>query len=129
MMKLLITALGLVFLAYACQNKFTSTQKESEKETGSRQIFFSGNEKQTQSFTANTSNYLFINTEKRNPIVWPDNAYKIKNNAPVTGSVNVEMKDIASTGERVLNNGQKQSHGYNLFPAVDFLFGSLIMVN
>ena len=128
-MKLLITTLGLAVLAYACQNELTSAQKESEKDAGSMQTFLSGNQGDVQSFTANTSNYIFINTEKRNSIVLPDNAFIKKNNAPMTGSINVEMKEITTAGEMVLNNGQKQSHGYHLFPAVDFLFGSLIMVN
>jgi hypothetical protein len=128
-MKLLITTLGLAVLAYACQKKFTSAQKEGEKDAGSMQSFLSGNQGAVQSFTANTSNYIFINTEKRNSIVLPDNAFIKKNNAPMTGSINVEMKEITTAGEMVLNNGPKQSHGYHLFPAVDFLFVSLIMVN
>src|SRR5688572_14442030 len=108
MMKLLITTLGLGVLAYACQNEFTSAQIESEKDAGSMQTFLSGNQAEVQSCTANTSNYIFINTEKRNSIVLPENAYIKKNNAPMTGRINVEMNEITTAGEMVLNNGQKQ---------------------
>ena len=127
-MKLLIAALGLAVLAYACQKEFSSFRK-SDKDAGSMQTFFSGNRAETQNFTTNTSNYIFINTEKRNSIVLPDNAFVLKNNVPMTGSINVEIKEITPAGEMILNNGPTQSDGYHLFPAVDFLFMSLIMVN
>ena len=129
MMKLLITALGLAVLAYACQKEFTSAQSLSEKDAGSRQTLLSGNPGQAQNFTANTSHYNFINTEKRNEIVFPENSFIVKNNAPVTGSIFVELKEMTRAEEVVFNNSRKQSHGYHFFPAVDFLFLSLIMVN
>ena len=129
MMKLLITALGLAVLAYACQNEFASAQKLSEKDGGFRKTFFGDNQAQAQSFPANSSKYIFTNTEKQDPIVLPENSFKTKNKTPVTGRLNVEMKEMTTAGEVVSNNAPKQSHGYQFFPAVDFLFVSLIMAN
>ena len=122
-MKLLITVLGLAVLACACRNDFTAAQKLSEKDAGFKLTYFSGNHGQADSFTAKTSNYIFINTEKPNPIVLTEKIFIPKNNAPVTGSINVEMKEMTTAKEMVLNNSWKQSHNYQLFPAVDFLFG------
>ena len=129
MMKLLITALSLAVLAYVCQKKFTSAQKVSEKDGGSMHTFFSGNQGQEQSFIANTSNYIFINTEKRNSIVLPNKGFVTKINLTVTGSINVEMKGSTTAGETIPNKVQKQSDGYHSLTAEDFFFVSLIMVN
>ena len=128
-MKLLIAAFGLAVLAFACQNEFALAQKESEKDAGSRQTIFSSNQGQAKSFTANTSNYISINTEERNSTVLPGNAFTTKHNTAVTSGIKVEMKAIAKAGKMALDKGRKQSHSYHLFPAVDFLFASLIMVN
>ena len=129
MMKLLSTALCLAVLAYACQNDFTATQKVGGKDAGPGQSLLSGNEGQAHNFTANTFDHVFFNTEKLNLIVLTKKIFIPKDNAPVTGSINVEMKEMTTAKEIVLNNSRKQSHNHRLFPAVDFLFGSLIMVN
>ena len=129
MMKLLITALGLAVLAYAWQNELSPAQKISEKDGGFRQTFSSSNQGEAQSFTANSFKYIFTNTEKRNPIVLPENSFITNNKTPVAGSPNVEMKEMTSAEATVLNDGRKQSNSYQFFPAVDFLFVSLIMVN
>ena len=118
-MKLLITALSLAVLTYACQKEFSSFRK-SEKDAGSIQTFFNSNRAETQSFAANSSNYIFINTEKRNSIVFPDNAFITKNNAPVTGSVNIEIKEITTAGEMILNNAPTQSGGLPLISGGEF---------
>ena len=68
-------------------------------------------------------------SEKRLVMFLTEKFFIPKNNAPVTGSINVEMKEMTTAEEMVLNNRWKQSHNYQLFPAVDFLFGSLIMLN
>lgn len=128
-MKLLIASFCLSVLTYACQNHFTAAQKTSEKDAGKGQTLIRGNEEQAHSFTANTSNQIFINTEKPNPIVLTKKTLRPKNYAPAKGSSNVEMKEMTTTKEIVLNNSRKQSHNYALFPAADFLFGSLIIVN
>ena len=128
-MKLLITVIGLAVLACACGNDFTAAQKLSKKEESFQQTFFSGNQGQADSFSANTSNYIFINAEKPNPIVLTEKVFIPKNNTPVTGSINVEKKEMTTTEEMVLNKRGKQSHNHQLFSAVDFLFGSLILVN
>jgi hypothetical protein len=128
-MKLLVTALGLAVLAYACQNEFAFAQKLSEEDSGFRQTAFSGKQEKAKNFTANTFNSTFINTEKRNSIVLPDNSFILKANAPLEESLNLEMKEITKAKEMVLNNGRKQSTADNLFPGEDFLFVSLIMVN
>ena len=128
-MKLLVAALGLSVLAYAFQNELSPAQKISEKDGGFRQTFSSSNQREAQSFTANSFKYIFTNTEKRNPIVLPENSFKTKNKTPLTGSMNVEMKEMTKAEAMVLNDGRKQSHGYQFFPAVDFLFVSSIMAN
>jgi hypothetical protein len=128
-MKLLSTVLCLAVLAYACQNIFTATQKVSEKDAGQRQALLSGNEGQAHSFTVNSFDHIFLNTEKLNLIVLTKKILIPKDNAPVTGSINVEMKEMTTAKEIVLNKSRKQSHNYPLFPAVDILFGSLLMVN
>ena len=128
-MKLLIAALCLAVLAYACQNEIGPSQKLNEKDGGFRETLFGGNKGQAQNFTAKSSKYIFTNTEKGGPIVLPENSCITKNKTPVTGSLNVDMKVIATAGEVVSNNGRQQSHGYQFFPAVDFLFVSSIMAN
>ncbi len=127
-MKLLTAILCLAVLSYACQNHFTAAQKTSEKDAGKGQTLKIGNEQQAHSFTANNSNHIFINTEKPKPIVLTKKIF-LSNNAPAAGSIDVEMKERTTAQEIVLNNSRKQSHNYALFPASDFLFGSLIIVN
>jgi hypothetical protein len=128
-MKVLITALGLALMAYSFQKGFASAQKESERDADSVKTFFSGNQGEAQSFIANTSNYILINTEKRNSIVLPSKVFVTKNNLPVTGSIDVEMKANTTAGKIIQDKVHKQSDGYRLLPAEDFLFVSLIMMN
>jgi hypothetical protein len=128
-MKVLITALGLALMAYSFQKGFASAQKESERDVDSVKTFLNGNKGQAKSFIANTSNYIFLNTEKRNSIVLPNKVFVTKNSLPVRGSIDVEMKANTTAGEIIQDRVQKPSDGYHLLPAEDFLFVSLIMMN
>ena len=101
-MKLLISALSLAVLTYACQKEFSSFLK-SEKDGGPIQTFFNSNRAETQSFTANSSNYIFINTEKRNSIVFPDNAFVTKNNH----DIETQLIDLYSYGVKCKYMGEK----------------------
>jgi hypothetical protein len=126
-MKLLITALSLAVLAYACERKLALVQKESERDSGSMQTLAVTRENPKALPQILPTTFLLM--PKRNSIVWPNEVFVTKNNFPLTGSINVEMKRNTKALEMIPNKVPKQSVGYHLLPAEDFLFVSLIMVN
>ena len=126
-MKLLITALGFAVLAYACQNDFISAQQVIERDTS---LKLSGSkEEQAGSFTANDSYYFFTNTGKQNAVDVKEYHLRKRNSTTVKTRPNVQVNESTAAKEVVVNKNEKRSGVADVFPAEDFLFLSLIMVN
>lgn len=125
-MKLLITALGFAVLAYACQNDFISAQQVIERDTT---LKLSGSkEEQAGSFIANNSYYFFTNTGKQNAVDVKEYHLR-KRNSTTVKTRPVQVNESTAAKEVVVNKNEKRSGAADVFPAEDFLFLSLIMVN
>jgi hypothetical protein len=121
-MKRLYHSILFIFLAviaFNCQ-KEVSYSGSSETYTSLDQ-FFEKNQKAPQTFSANSSNAITLQTNKGTRILFQPNSFVTLNNQPVTGDVSIEVKEILTPAEMILSRALPVSNGQPLESAGEFL--------
>jgi hypothetical protein len=118
-MKLLFSLLALAMLNYGCQKEL-SDFKTGEDDIVSLGQFFTKNAAPLQRFTASASNPIRVTAAKGTGVNFPDNAFVTLNNASVTGTVTIEVKEILTPADMILNNTPTMSNGLPLESGGEF---------
>src|SRR5215217_9026855 len=118
-MKLLLSLLTLAVVIYACQKEL-SDSKTGKDDIVSLQQFFTKNTAPLQRITASASNPIRFTAAKGTSINFPDNAFVTLNNASVTGTVTIEVKEILTPADMILNNTPTMSNGLPLESGGEF---------
>jgi hypothetical protein len=120
-MKKYIISLGIIIftivallLGFSCKKKTEPAPAEdpaaSAGNTSNINSFFTGNASAPQTFTINSSVSQTI-TGTRAVVIIPSNAFVVKaTNAPVTGTVQITMKEIYSKKDMILNKAQTMTN-------------------
>ena len=118
-MKHLLSLLAVAVLLYACQKEVLGS-KSLKSEVVSLPQFFNNNAAPIHRFTAMASNPISLTTPKGTGVQFPDNAFVTLNNLPVTGQVTIDVKEIFTPGEMILNNTPTTSNGLPLVSGGEF---------
>lgn len=118
-MKLLLSFTVLTIVLYACQKEL-KVSKQANTNIASLQQFFRSNGTPIQNVKANASTYINFTTTKGNEVIFPDNAFVTLSGIPVSGDVTIEIKEIATPAEMILNNMPTISNGLPLTSGGEF---------
>ena len=104
--KSIISAVAIVLL-------FLTACKRTETTPGANilQNFFAGTRVTSQAFSINATNYNTITGAKSTIIRIPGGSLINKNGVTVTGTVNIELKEIYSKGDMILSNATTTCNG------------------
>jgi hypothetical protein len=108
----------IAILLFACQREVNIILPKSK--SSSLEDFFKNNAVPLQKFTGVASNQITVTTAKGNKVEFPANAFVTLNNFPVTGNVTIEVKEILTPAEMVLNNMPTMSDGLPLESGGEF---------
>jgi hypothetical protein len=110
-MKHLIVAMALIALTIgACKKQSSTTPQGTSNVKG----IFAQTQVQSQSFTINASQYGTLRGSKGTVIQYSPGSLLHQNGTPVTGNVNIELKEIYSVGDMILSNATTTSNGRKL---------------
>jgi hypothetical protein len=118
-MKHFLSLLAVAALLYACQKEVSSAESLKTVQVSLPQ-FFKNNTAPIHRFTATASDFISFTTAKGTDVQFPDNAFVTLNNVPVTGAVEIEIKEIFTPGEMILNNTPTMSNGAPLVSGGEF---------
>jgi hypothetical protein len=118
-MKRVLAMLTFAILVYACQKEVVGANLP-ENNIASLEQFFTNNTTPLQNFKADANAFINLTTPKGTGIIFPDNAFVTLNNVPVTGDVTVEVKEILTPAEMILNNAPTTSNGLPLESGGEF---------
>jgi hypothetical protein len=119
-MKKYIISLGIIIftivallLGFSCKKKTEAAPEETPATAGNTSninSFFTSNTTAPQTFTVNSAVSQTI-TGTRAVVVIPPNAFVVKaTNAPVTGTIEITMKEIYSKKNMILNKAQTMTN-------------------
>lgn len=118
-MKRLFSLFLVGVLVYACQKEISFSEPDKSK-TASLSAFFEKNAAPLQRFQANASGTIRFTAAKGTGVRFPDNAFVTMDGTPVTGEVTVEIKEIYTPAEMILNNTPTMSNGLPLVSGGEF---------
>ena len=117
-MQRLFISLIIASLIFACQREVKIILPKSK--STSLEDFFKKNAVPVQKFTGVASDRIAVTTTKGTKVEFPPNAFITLNNLPVTGNVTIEIKEIRTPAEMVLNNMPTMSNGLPLESGGEF---------
>jgi hypothetical protein len=118
-MKHIFFLAAAAFLLFACQKELS---RSAPVKTGPVSLaqFFTKNAVPVYLFTAASENSIRLTTPKGTGVQFPENAFVTSGNRPVTGPVSIEVKEIFTPGEMILNNTPAMSDGKPLISGGEF---------
>lgn len=108
MKKMLLISVIAGFIA-GCQKEFSYSTTSASYESLNQ--FFDRNQKLSQTFSANCSNNILLQTAHGTKITFQSNSFLTMNDQPVSGDVSIEVKDILTPSEMILNRTLTVSNG------------------
>lgn len=109
-MKRILFILITIAVLIACQKEISGFLTQTQT-SSSLQQFFKKNEASLQTFTAKSNSSTSFTTSKGVQISFAQNSFVTLNNQPVTGDVSIEVKEILTPGDMILNGLPTQSNG------------------
>jgi hypothetical protein len=117
MKRIIVFCLSLGLLLTACEPDYSFV---AEKKQTSLAEFYTSNRSSVQSFTVNNSSGGVSTTSKGVKIYFPPNGFVSETGSPVTGSVDVAVKEILTPQEMIFNNMPAMSAGMPLESGGEF---------
>ncbi|HLG39498.1 MAG TPA: hypothetical protein VI461_07510, partial [Chitinophagaceae bacterium] len=100
MKKMLLVSVIAGFIM-GCQKEFSYSTTSASYESLNQ--FYDRNQKLSQTFSANCSNSISLQTGNGTKITFQPNSFVTMNDQPVTGDVSIEVKEILTPSEMILN--------------------------
>lgn len=109
-MQRVILFLSVICFLAACQPEIVDTPG-SQRVSGNVQQFFSEKAVKGQRFTANSSASINLSTPKGHKIFLNPNSFVTLSGQPVTGNVDIEVKELTTAAEMILSDRPTVSNG------------------
>jgi hypothetical protein len=120
-MKKIFFALATVVVIAACQKELSDLVTNAPSGSNALLRFFANNKTAPETFAVNATNPIQITGKKGAVIKFPDNAFVRQNGDAVTGDVSIEVLEIYTPAEMILNNKPTVSSGRPLVSGGQFL--------
>ncbi|MEI9910033.1 MAG: hypothetical protein WDO71_10365 [Bacteroidota bacterium] len=121
-MKRFLFLSSIIAVVIGCQKELSHSSSSYNYQSLSE--FFEKNQKPSQTFSQNSSNIISLQTNKGTKIIFQPNSFITLNDQPVTGDISIEVKEILTPSEMILNrtltvsNGQPIESGGEFFVRV-----------
>jgi hypothetical protein len=109
-MQRVILFLSVVCFLAACQPEIVDTPG-SPHVLGNVQQFFAGKAVKGQHFTGNSSSAINLPTPKGHKILFNPNSFVTLGGQPVTGNVDIEVRELTTAAEMILSDRPTVSNG------------------
>lgn len=109
-MQRIILFLSLVCFLASCQSEIEDTPA-SQRVPGNVQQFFSDKAVKGQRFTANSASVINLSTLKGHKVFFNPNSFVTLSGQPVTGNVDIEVKELTTAAEMILSDRPTVSNG------------------
>ncbi len=100
---LICISAGLGILFYSCQ-KDLSSLSDKENKPGTLNDFFDQNRNAGHKFTGSASSPIQVVTAKGTKILFENNSFVDESNSPVSGTINIAVKEILTPAEMILSD-------------------------
>jgi hypothetical protein len=104
-----ILFVSISIVALNCQKELSYSGNLEKFESLNQ--FFENNQKPSQNFTTNSSNNISLQTTNGTKIIFQPNSFVTLNDQPVTGDVSIEVKEILTPADIILNRMLTVSNG------------------
>lgn len=109
-MQRIILFLCVVCFLASCQSEIEDTPS-SQRVPGNVQQFFSDKAVKGQRFTANSASVINLSTLKGHKVFFNPNSFVTLSGQPVTGNVDIEVKELTTPAEMILSDRPTVSNG------------------
>lgn len=118
-MKRLLSAVAIALAFYACQKEFSASETETA-EVVSLQDFLQKNKAPFQKIRADAAAEIAFAAAGGTGVYFPGNAFTTPDGTPVTGDISIELREIYTPAQMILNNTPTTSNGRPLVSGGEF---------